>query len=151
MPQGWKEVTSYFEFLPLGWFEQFYHCFNKRSGRGRMDLFERNSLHLELPELVRSREDGAEEDGRCPTGAWAGSSGCPRAMAEARPAVRDLSGGASLPPAPGEQPQDSVLSEARRSKHMRTGVTKPDIKQGRGFPVPAKGVTMEGKGSQLQN
>lgn len=31
-----------------------------------MDLFERNSLHLELPELVRSREDGAEEDGMCP-------------------------------------------------------------------------------------
>lgn len=31
-----------------------------------MDIFERNSLHLELPELVRSREDGAEEDGACP-------------------------------------------------------------------------------------
>ena len=31
-----------------------------------MDLFERNSLHLELSELVRSREDGAEEDGTCP-------------------------------------------------------------------------------------
>lgn len=31
-----------------------------------MDLFERHSLHFELPELVRSREDGAEEDGTCP-------------------------------------------------------------------------------------
>lgn len=31
-----------------------------------MDVFERNSLHLELPELARGREDRAEEDGRCP-------------------------------------------------------------------------------------
>lgn len=30
-------------------------------------------------------------------GAWAGSSGCPQAVAEARPAVRNLSGGACCP------------------------------------------------------
>lgn len=85
-------------------------------------------------------------------GAWAGSSGCPQAVAEARPAVRNLSGGACCPQLArgGAQRQDSVLSEARRSKCMRTGVTKPaDIKQGRGFTVPAKGVTMEGKGSSF--
>lgn len=70
-----------------------------------MDLLERNSLHLELPELVRSREAGAEEDGTCPERCVGRSSGSPQAVAEARPSVRCLSGG-------GAQHQGSTLSKA---------------------------------------
>lgn len=84
-----------------------------------MDLFERNSLHLELPELVRSREDGAEEDGMCPekrVGKGAQAPPAARAVvAEAHPSIRYLCRGVSLPlihTGGGARCQGSVPSKA---------------------------------------
>lgn len=110
-------------------------------------------IHLELPELVRSRKDGAEVDGRCPARCVGRELRLPTSRGWGTSRSKEPLWGCLLPPARaggGAQHQDSVLSVARRSNCMRTGVTKPaDIKQGRGFTVPAKGVTMEGKGSSF--